>query len=158
MTGRLLNHYEILEQIGRGGMGVVYKARDTRLGRTVAIKLLPPDSMADADRKGRFLREAKAASALNHPNIVTIHEIDVFEQTDFMVMELVEGEALDRLIPEGGLPIDAALSYAVQIALALSAAHAAGIVHRDIKPGNIMVTADGRVKVLDFVRRSAPPA
>ncbi|HTS62448.1 MAG TPA: protein kinase [Candidatus Acidoferrales bacterium] len=148
--GRTLSHYELLEEIGKGGMGVVYRARDTRLDRFVAIKLLPPEQMADPDRKRRFVQEAKAASALNHPNIVTIHEIDAFDGADFIVMEHVEGTPLNRLIPEQGLPVAQALSYALQIADALAAAHKTGIVHRDIKPGNIMVTPAGRVKVLDF--------
>jgi eukaryotic-like serine/threonine-protein kinase len=150
MPDRTLSHYELLEEIGKGGMGVVYKARDTRLDRFVAIKLLPPEKMSDPDRKRRFVQEAKAASALNHPNIVTIHEIDALEGVDFMVMEYVEGTPLDRLIPAKGLPLNEALAYAAQIADALSAAHAAGIVHRDIKPGNIVITPAGRVKVLDF--------
>jgi len=150
MTGRTLSHYELLEEIGKGGMGVVYLARDTRLDRFVAIKLLPPEQMANPDRKRRFVQEAKAASALNHPNIVTIHEIDAAEGADFIVMEHVDGSPLNRLIPERGLPVAQALAYAVQIADALAAAHSAGIVHRDIKPGNIMVTQAGRVKVLDF--------
>jgi formylglycine-generating enzyme required for sulfatase activity/dienelactone hydrolase/predicted Ser/Thr protein kinase len=150
MTGRTLSHYELLEEIGKGGMGVVYRARDTRLDRFVAIKLLPPEQMANPDRKRRFVQEAKAASALNHPNIVTIHEIDAADGADFIVMEHVEGSPLNQLIPERGLPVAQALKYAVQIADALAAAHSAGIVHRDIKPGNIMVTQAGRVKVLDF--------
>ncbi len=148
--GRTLSHYELLEEIGKGGMGVVYRARDTRLDRFVAIKLLPPEQTANPDRKRRFVQEAKAASALNHPNIVTIHEIDANDGADFIVMEHVDGSPLNRLIPEHGLPVVQALSYAVQIADALAAAHAAGIVHRDIKPGNIMVTTAARVKVLDF--------
>ena len=148
--GRTLSHYELLEEIGKGGMGVVYRARDTRLERFVAIKLLPPEQMSNPDRKRRFVQEAKAASALNHPNIVTIHEIDADDGADFIVMEHVEGSPLNRLIPEHGLPVAQALAYALQIADALSAAHTAGIVHRDIKPGNIMVTPAGRVKVLDF--------
>jgi len=150
MPDRTLSHYELLEEIGKGGMGVVYKARDTRLDRFVAIKLLPPEKMSDPDRKRRFVQEAKAASGLNHPNIVTIHEIDTLDGVDFMVMEYVEGAPLDRLIPAKGLPISETLAYAVQIADALAAAHTAGIVHRDIKPGNIVVTPGGRVKVLDF--------
>jgi formylglycine-generating enzyme required for sulfatase activity/predicted Ser/Thr protein kinase len=147
---RILSHYEILEEIGKGGMGVVYKARDLRLDRLVAIKLLPPERMADPERKRRFAQEAKAASALNHPNIVTIHDVDAENGVDFMVMEYVEGTPLNRLIPERGLPLEQALSYAVQFAQALAAAHAAGIVHRDIKPGNMVVTPTGRLKVLDF--------
>lgn len=150
MTGRTLGHYELLGEIGRGGMGVVYRARDTRLDRVVAIKLLPPDKMSDPDRRRRFVQEAKAASALNHPNIVTIHEIDALDGVDFIVMEHVDGTPLDRLIPSEGLPLPQALSYAVQVADALAAAHTAGIVHRDIKPGNVVVTTTGRVKVLDF--------
>lgn len=150
MPGRTLSHYELLEEIGKGGMGVVYKARDTRLDRFVAIKVLPPERMADPDRKRRFVQEAKAASALNHPNIVTVHEIDALDGVDFIVMEYVEGRPLDRLIPADGLPLNEALAYAAQIADALAAAHTAGIVHRDIKPGNIVVTRGGRVKVLDF--------
>src|SRR5713226_5792882 len=150
MPGRTLSHYELLEQIGKGGMGVVYKARDTRLDRFVAVKLLPPEKMSDPERKRRFVQEAKAASALNHPNIVTIHEIDSLDGVDFMVMEYIEGTPLDRLIPEQGLPLEQTLAYSVQIADALAAAHAAGIVHRDVKPGNIVVTPAGRVKVLDF--------
>ena len=150
MPDRTLSHYELLEEIGKGGMGVVYKARDTRLDRFVAIKLLPPEKMSDPYRKRRFVQEAKAASALNHPNIVTIHEIDTLEGVDFMVMEYVEGTPLDRLIPAKGLPLSETLAYAVEIADALAAAHSAGIVHRDIKPGNILVTLGGRVKVLDF--------
>ena len=150
MPDRTLSHYELLEEIGKGGMGVVYKARDTRLDRFVAIKLLPPEKMSDPDRKRRFVQEAKAASGLNHPNIVTIHEIDTLDGVDFMVMEYVDGTPLDRSIPAKGLPIEQTLAYAVQIADALAAAHTAGIVHRDIKPGNIVVTPGGRVKVLDF--------
>jgi serine/threonine protein kinase len=148
--GRTLSHYELVEEIGKGGMGVVYRARDTRLDRFVAIKLLPPEQMANPDRKRRFVQEAKAASALNHPNIVTIHEIDADDGADFIVMEHVDGSPLNRLIPEHGLAVAQTLTYAVQIADALAAAHTAGIVHRDIKPGNIMVTPAGRVKVLDF--------
>jgi serine/threonine-protein kinase len=161
MIGETISHYQILEKIGSGDMGVVYKARDMRLDRVVAIKLLPPEKMADPDRKRRFVNEAKAASALNHPNIVTIHEIDELNDVDFIVMEHVEGAPLDRLISAKGLSVAQALSYAVQTADALAAAHAAGIVHRDIKPGNIVVTPSGRVKVLDFglaklVERAGP--
>ncbi len=150
MPDRTLSHYELLEEIGKGGMGVVYKARDTRLDRFVAVKVLPPEKMSDPERKRRFVQEAKAASALNHPNIVTIHEIDTLDGVDFMVMEYVEGTPLDRLIPPTGLPFEQTIAYAAQIADALAAAHTAGIVHRDIKPGNIVVTPGGRVKVLDF--------
>jgi Tol biopolymer transport system component len=131
-------------------MGEVYKARDTRLDRMVAVKVLPPDKVADPERKQRFIHEARAASALNHPNIVTIHDISNDNGIDFIVMEYVSGEALDRLISTKGLRTSEALQYAIQIADAFSAAHAAGIVHRDLKPANVMVTAGGQVKVLDF--------
>ena len=149
-VGRSLLHYRITEKIGEGGMGVVYKARDTHLDRTVAIKVLPAEAMADPERKRRFVQEAKAASALNHPNIIDIHDINSDAGVDFIAMEYVAGKTLDRRIGRKGLRIGEALKYAVQIADALAAAHAAGIVHRDLKPANIMVTETGLVKVLDF--------
>ena len=149
MNRRLL-HYEILAEIGRGGMGVVYQARDTRLDRMVAVKLLPADKVADPERKQRFIQEAKAASALNHPSIITIHEINADDGVDFIVMEYLEGQTLDALISSKGMRAAQALKYAVQIADALAKAHGAGIVHRDLKPSNVMVTGDGRVKILDF--------
>src|SRR6266851_9341191 len=120
-------------------MGVVYKARDTRLDRFVAIKVLPPEKVADPERKRRFVQEAKAASALNHPNIITIHDIDQADGADFIAMEFVNGKALGQLIPRKGLRLNEALKYATQVADALAAAHATGIVHRDLKPGNVMV-------------------
>ncbi len=150
MTGKTLSHYEIAEQLGEGGMGVVYKARDTRLNRFVAIKVLPHDKVADPERKRRFIQEAQAASALNHPNIITIHDIGQADGVDFIAMEYVAGKTLDRLVPKNGMRLAEVLKYAIQIANALARAHAAGIVHRDIKPGNIMVTPEGGVKVLDF--------
>lgn len=131
-------------------MGVVHRAVDTRLGRPVAIKLLPADAALDPDRRRRFIQEARAASALNHPNIVTIYEVDEDAGTTFIAMEIVAGTPLDRLLERGPLPIQTALDYGAQIAGALEAAHGAGIVHRDIKPANVMVRADGRAKVLDF--------
>ena len=150
MIGQTVAHYQILEKLGQGGMGVVYKARDTHLDRFVALKVLPPERVADADRRRRFVQEAKAASALNHPNIVTIHDIDDAGGVHFIAMEYVAGKGLSELIGRKGLrPIDA-LEYAVQIAGALAKAHAAGIIHRDLKPSNIMVGEDGQVKVLDF--------
>lgn len=150
LVGQVLGHYRILEKLGEGGMGVVYKARDTRLGRTVAIKLLSPDRIADPVRKNRFFQEARAASALNHPNIITVYDIASEGQPDYLVMEYVQGKTLERIITRKGLPVGETLHYSLQIADALTAAHASGIVHRDIKPSNVMVTEEGRVKVLDF--------
>jgi Tol biopolymer transport system component/predicted Ser/Thr protein kinase len=150
LCGRQIGPYQVIGRIGAGGMGVVYQARDTELDRTVAIKVLPPALVRDVHRRHRFIREAKAASALNHPNIVTIHAITHAESMDCIVMEFVAGKPLEQLIGRNGLPLRDALRYAVQIADALAAAHAAGIVHRDLKPANIMVTEKGTVKVLDF--------
>jgi eukaryotic-like serine/threonine-protein kinase len=148
--GKLVAHYEILEKLGEGGMGIVYKARDTHLDRFVALKVLPPDEARTTEREIRFEREAKAASALNHPNIVTIYDIDRSDGEYFMAMEYVAGKTLANLIPRKGLRVQQALKYAVQIADALAKAHSAGIVHRDLKPSNIMAGEDARVKVLDF--------
>ncbi|MGA7410698.1 MAG: protein kinase, partial [Bryobacteraceae bacterium] len=150
MTGTALSHYQIVEKLGEGGTGVVYKARDLRLDRFVCLKILHPEPLKNEARKQRFIREAKAASSLNHPNIVTIHEIDQADGTDFMVMEFVDGKTLQQSIPGGGFPVADALKYAIPIARALAAASSAGIIHRDIKPANIMVGANGIVKVLDF--------
>ena len=147
---RTVSHYRIEEELGRGGMGVVYRATDTRLGRSVVIKMLPPEATADVDRNRRFVQEARAASALNHPHIVTIYDIGEDAGTTFIAMELVDGTPLDTLLAQGPLPIATALEYGEQIASALEAAHASGIIHRDIKPANIIVTRDGRAKVLDF--------
>jgi Tol biopolymer transport system component/predicted Ser/Thr protein kinase len=148
--GRELGSYRIMSLLGAGGMGKVYLGKDTRLGRTVAIKILAREKVADAERKHRFMQEARAASALNHPNIVTLYDIATDSDIDFLVMEYVEGQSLHNRIPPNGLPLQEALAYATQIADALAAAHAAGIVHRDIKPANVMVTEKGLVKVLDF--------
>ena len=150
LVGQTLSHYQIVSLLGHGGMGVVYKARDTHLDRFVAIKLLPSEIVADPERKSRFVQEAKAASALNHPNVITIHDILNDEGRDFIVMEYVGGKTLAQLIPRKGMKLNDALKYAIQIADGLSKAHAAGIIHRDLKPGNIMVTGEGLVKVLDF--------
>jgi eukaryotic-like serine/threonine-protein kinase len=150
MIGRTLDHYQIESKLGEGGMGVVYKARDIQLNRTVAAKVLPPDKIADPARRERFVREARAASALNHPNIVAIYDIRSEEGVDFIVMEFVEGRTLDEAIPAKGMRVGAALKCAVQIADALARAHGAGILHRDIKPSNVMITGEGRVKILDF--------
>ena len=159
MIGTTLGHYEIEAKLGQGGMGTVYRARDTVLGRTVAIKVLSADAVSDADAAPRILREARAASRLNHPNIVTVHELAKSGETEFLVMEYVEGTSLAALIQPGGLPIDRVLDYATQIADALAAAHEAGLVHRDVKPGNVMIMPTGRVKVLDFgLARHLPAA
>jgi serine/threonine protein kinase len=145
--GDKLGPYEIVSTLGVGGMGEVWKARDTRLDRIIAIKVLPSDKLADPERKRRFVQEAKAASALNHPNIVIIYDIGSEEKCDYLAMEFVDGKTLEQLTPPEGLGIPLALRYAAQASDALAKAHAAGIVHRDLKPGNIMVTGDGRVKV-----------
>ena len=150
VAGTQLGHYRILEKLGEGGMGVVYKARDLHLDRSVALKILPPEHLADPDRKQRFTQEARAASALDHPNIITIHDIASEAGVDFIAMEYVPGRTLDQLIPDKGMRLHDALKVAVQVADALGAAHAIGIIHRDVKPSNIMVSDQGRVKVMDF--------
>jgi serine/threonine-protein kinase len=150
MVGRTVAHYQLTDKLGAGGMGEIYRAQDTRLSRTVAIKVLPDSHVADPDRRRRFLQEARAASALNHPNIITIHDV-VFEgDTAFMVMEFVSGTTLADRITAGPIPVSDVLTYAIQMADALGAAHDAGIIHRDLKPGNVMITGRGLVKVLDF--------
>ena len=149
-VGAQLGPYRILGLLGAGGMGEVYRAKDTRLGREVALKLLPRERVADPERQRRFLREARAASALNHPNIVTFFDLARAGGQDFLVMEYVAGQALNRSIPGNGLPLRQALSYAIQIADAMAAAHAAGVVHRDLKPANIIVSEKGAIKLLDF--------
>ncbi len=150
MVGQTILHYEILEKLGAGGMGEIYKAQDTRLNRIVAIKVLSGGSAGDPERRRRFILEAQAASSLNHPHIITIHDIVSHGDKEFIVMEFVTGNTLSDLIPPGGMGVPDALRYAVQIADALDAAHAVGIIHRDLKPGNIMVTDSGRIKILDF--------
>jgi serine/threonine protein kinase len=150
MVGRKVGQYQFLEKLGAGGMGEIYKAQDTRLGRVVAIKVLPSARSGDPERRRRFLQEAQAASGLNHPSIIVIHDIVSEGDTEYMVMEYVAGKTLNDLIPKGGLRVPQALKYALQISDALNVAHAAGIVHRDLKPANIMVTDSGLVKVLDF--------
>jgi len=161
-TGVRIGAYEILALLGTGGMGEVYQARDTRLNRVVALKVLPAEKVADADRKRRLLREARAAASLNHPNIVTIHEISEEDGVCFIAMEYVPGRTLEQVNSGGGLPLKDAMKYASEIADALGAAHSSGIVHRDLKPGNIMITQDGRAKLLDFglaqFIEAAPPA
>ena len=150
MTGQALLHYQILGKLGEGGMGIVYQARDIHLDRFVAIKVLPPDMVADPERRARFVQEAKAASALRHPNIVTIHDVARDAGHDFIVMEYVAGKTLGQLIGRRCLKLKDAVRYAIQTADALACAHSAGIVHRDVKPSNIMVDDHGVVRMLDF--------
>lgn len=150
LVGRELGRYLILAPLGAGGMGEVYEAEDIKLGRKLALKLLPPHFSDDAERKRRFEREARAASALNHPNIITIYGLETADGHDFIVSELIEGKTLRKLITEGVLDQADAVAIALQIAEALDAAHSVGVVHRDIKPANVMIRPDGLVKVLDF--------
>jgi serine/threonine protein kinase len=149
-AGARLGPYEVISLLGAGGMGEVYRARDRKLGRDVAIKVLPPDVARDPERLARFQREARSAAALNHPHIVTVHSVEEDHGVHFLTMELIEGQGLDQLIPADGLPVEQVVDIAAALADALAAAHDKGIVHRDLKPGNVMVGGDGRVKVLDF--------
>jgi serine/threonine-protein kinase len=150
MDQRTILQYQLVEKIGAGGMGEIYKARDTRLNRFVAMKALSAGMAADPDRRLRFVQEAQAVSALNHPNIITIYDIVDDGATQYMVIEFVDGKTLLELIPKSGMSIPSVIRYGSQIAEALCAAHAAGIVHRDLKPANVMITGAGLVKVLDF--------
>ena len=153
-----LGPYEIVSSLGVGGMGEVYRAKDTRLDRTVAIKILPAHFSNDPVRKQRFEREAKAISGLNHPNICTLHDVGSQDGTDYLVMEYVDGESLAQRLTKGPLPIEQLLKVGREIADALDKAHRSGVIHRDLKPGNIMLTKTG-AKLLDFglARHSPPP-
>ncbi|PYS81654.1 MAG: hypothetical protein DMF70_08975, partial [Acidobacteria bacterium] len=148
-SGETLLHYRIVGKIGEGGMGRVYQAEDTRLGRLVALKFLPPETIRDEKAKRRLMQEARAASALNHPNIVTIYSIDEKDDLDFIVMEYVPGDTLKEIVQRGAIALPQVLEIGEQVADALAAAHSLKIIHRDIKPANILLTARGQAKVLD---------
>src|SRR5574341_645567 len=150
MIGQTISHYKVLAKLGEGGMGVVYKAEDTRLKRLVALKFLPPQIMASEAEKNRFVHEARAAAALNHPNICTIHEIDEVDGQTFIAMEFIEGQSLKEKIEAGPPQLDEVVNIAMQVAEGLQAAHEKGVTHRDIKPANIMVTTKGQAKIMDF--------
>src|SRR5262245_11592873 len=150
LAGSTLGAYEVVSPLGAGGMGEVYRARDAKLGREVAVKILPEPFAFDPDRVARFEREAKVLAALNHPHIAALHGMEIARNRHFLIIELVEGETLADRLRRGALPVDEALRIAIQIADALEAAHEKGIIHRDLKPANVKISPDDRVKVLDF--------
>jgi serine/threonine-protein kinase len=150
IAGQMLGAYRVLDKLGEGGMGAVYRANDTRLNRTVAIKALHDLFAQHPERVSRFEREAQLLASLNHPNIAAIHGLEEVQGSKYLVLEFVDGRTLADVLKEGALPLSEAMAIARQIADALSAAHERGIIHRDLKPGNVMVTSEGIVKVLDF--------
>ena len=150
MIGRSIAHYRVTEKLGAGGMGVVYRATDTKLGREVALKVLPPVFANDSQRMARFKREAHVLASLNHPNIASIYGLEESDGVHCLVLELFKGPTLAERIQEGAVPLEEALTIATQIAEALEAAHEKGVIHRDMKPANVKVTPEGMVKVLDF--------
>ena len=150
MIGQDVAHYRITAKLGEGGMGTVYRADDTKLGRSVALKFLPPELAADPSARKRMLKEAQLAAGLNHPNIATIYEVRDDHEMPFIAMELVDGEGLDEILKRGAMPTNTMLDVARQIADGLEVAHAAGVLHRDLKPANVMIDDQGRVKILDF--------
>jgi serine/threonine protein kinase len=160
MIGQKFSHYRIVEQIGSGGMGLVYRAYDERLDRTVAIKLLPPGLLEGEAAQKRFQREAQALARINHPNIATLYDVGSENGSDYLVMEDIPGITLEARIQAGPLPVAEVLSLAIQICEGLAAAHERGIIHRDLKPGNMCLTPDGRLKILDFglAERAAAPS
>lgn len=149
-AGSRLGRYEIRSQLGSGGMGEVYRARDEKLNRDVAVKVLPASLSRDAERLRRFEQEAQAAGALNHPNVLAVYDVGIHDGAPYIVSELLEGEELRESLNEGALPVRKAVDYAQQIATGLAAAHEKGIIHRDLKPENLFITRDGRLKILDF--------
>src|SRR6266849_3965245 len=154
MIGTTISHYKILEKVGEGGMGIVYKAQDLKLDRPVAIKFLPTHLSASVENKARFVQDAKAAALLNHPNILSVYEIDEQDDSAFLVMEFISGKTLKSYIANlksgEGIPMRQALEWTLQVARRLKAAHEKEIIHRDIKPENIMITLDGQLKIMDF--------
>jgi serine/threonine protein kinase len=150
MIGRTLSHFRILAKIGEGGMGVVYRAEDEKLRRAVALKVLPPDLVANEERRLRFLREARTAAAINHPNIATVYEVDEADGVVFIAMELVDGKTLREVLGGRAMPIKDTLRISMEMSEGLAKAHGAHVIHRDLKPDNVIITADGHVKILDF--------
>src|SRR5579863_3518273 len=159
MTGRVISHYRIIEKIGSGAMGEVFRARDERLGRDVALKLIRQSSSENPDHLRRFEQEARAAAALNHPNIVAVYDVGLHEGFPYIVCELLQGQTLRKRLAEGALPVRLAIDYAGQIVQGLIAAHDHRIIHRDLKPENLFVTNEGRIKILDFgvAKLQTPP-